>query len=99
MKNPKYQQLNLSLSGSLFGGIYERSRDSRKSQNRSYSPGALFDLFDITRPSRKKVARGKGLKFDNELTNKCKEKLKSMSLYSLASDVNVFWNLRFFHRP
>ena len=42
----------------------------------------------------KKVARGKGLKFDNELTNKCKEKLKSMRLYSLASDVNVFWNLR-----
>ena len=95
MKNPKYQQLNLSLSGSLFGGIYKRSRDSRKSQNRSYSPGALFDLFDITRPScRKKVARGKGLKFDNELTNNCREKLKSLRLYSLASDVNVFWNLR-----
>ena len=56
MKNPKYQQLNLSLSGSLFGGIYKRSRDSIKSQNRSYSPGALFDLFDITRPpSRKKL--------------------------------------------
>ena len=78
----------------VFGGIYERSRDSRKSQNCSYSPGALFDLFDITRPSRKKVARGKGLKFDNELTNRCKEKLKSTRLYSLASDVNVFWNLR-----
>ena len=61
MKNPKYQQLNLSLSGYLFGGIYKRSRDSRKSQNHSYSPGALFDLFDITRPPcRKKVARGKG---------------------------------------
>ena len=47
--------------------------------------------FSHDRPApRKKIAHGRGLKFDNELTNKCADRLREMGLYSLASEVNVF---------
>ena len=95
MKDPKYQQLNLSLNGSLFGGIYKKSKNLNHSQRGAQSSRTLLDLFEITKPSkRKRVARGKGLKYDPELTHTCREKLESMKLFSLASGVNVFWNLR-----
>ena len=95
MKNPKYQQLNLSLNGSLFGGIYKKSKNLNHSKRGAQSSRTLLDLFEITKPSKyKRIARGKGLKYDPELTHTCREKLESMKLFSLASGVNVFWNLR-----
>ena len=95
MDNPEYHQLNLSLSGSLFGGIYKRSKNVKNHKNDARSATSLFDLFDVTKPaSRRKVTRGNGLKFDKELTNKCADRLREMGLYSLASEVSVFWNLR-----
>ena len=80
MDNPEYHQLNLSLSGSLFGGIYKRVKNHK---NDSSSATSLFDLFDVTKPAnRKKVTRGNGLKFDKELTNECADRLREMGLYS-----------------
>ena len=83
MDNPEYHQLNLSLSGSLFGGIYKRSKNVKNHKNDARSATSLFDLFDVTKPaSRRKVTRGNGLKFDKELTNKCADRLREMGLYS-----------------
>ncbi|GEM_PF-404347 len=95
MRVPEYHQLRLGLPSNLGEGTSNRRRHSRPSLRRSQSNGMLFDLFEITRPvPRKKIARGRGLKFDYELTEKCRRMASMLGLDPLADQVKVFWNLR-----
>ncbi|HIG83551.1 MAG TPA: hypothetical protein EYG40_07500 [Verrucomicrobia bacterium] len=95
MRGPEYHQLRLGLPSNLGEGTLNRRGHSRPSLRRSQSNGMLFDLFEITRPvPRKKIARGRGLKFDNELTEKCRRMVSMLGLDPLADQVKVFWNLR-----
>ena len=95
MRGPEYHQLRLGLPSNLSKGTSNRMRHSRPSSRRSRSNGMLFDLFEITRPvPRKKIARGRGLKFDNELTEKCRIRASVLGLDPLADQIKVFWNLR-----
>lgn len=95
MRGSEYNQLRLSLPSTLGKDNSNQSKNSRSSLRRSQSNEMLFDLFEITRPiPRKKIARGRGLKFDNELTEKCRRMAGMVGLNELADQVKVFWNLR-----
>ena len=95
MRVPEYHQLRLGLPSKLGGITSNQSELSRPSLRRSQSNGMLFDLFEITRPTpKKKIARGRGLKFDNELTERCRMMAGMVGLSELADKVKVFWNLR-----
>ncbi|MEE2808507.1 MAG: SprT-like domain-containing protein [Verrucomicrobiota bacterium] len=95
MRGSEYNQLRLSLPSTLGKDNSNQSKNSRSSLRRSQSNEMLFDLFEITRPiRRKKIARGRGLKFDNELTEKCRRMAGMVGLNELADQVKVFWNLR-----
>ena len=95
MRGSEYNQLRLSLPSTLGKDNSNQSKNSRSSLRRSQSNAMLFDLFEITRPiPRKKIARGRGLKFDNELTEKCRRMAGMVGLNELADQVKVFWNLR-----
>lgn len=95
MRHPEYYQLGLGLPSNLDEGTSTRKQQSRPSLRRSQSNGMLFDLFEITRPApRKKIARGRGLKFDSDLTEKCKRMVGMVGLDALAGQIKVFWNLR-----
>ena len=95
MRGPEYHQLRLGLPSKLGEVTLNQSEISRPSLRRSQSNGTLFDLFEITRPTlRKKIARGRGLKFDNVLTERCRRMAGMVGLSELADKVKVFWNLR-----
>lgn len=95
MGSPEYRQLSLELLGLALVEPLSRRKRSKAVLRVDQSNEILLDLFELTEvPPPKQIARGRGLKFDNELTQQCQQIVEKIGLNSLAKKVKVYWNLR-----